>query len=294
MIHQSEAKFLTITFMVVYVLAIPFIILVLIFVNCVLHEPDCCVCKKLSPQTQKYLFLSTASSTWIILGVHMTLTIFFMIVTLLHVNCGDEWFMTDKHYEYHYEISYLIKIVVIIHGIIVIPVTSVLLLGCCYIGVKAYRNRPRRAPNQPANADPPANQQVNIVSYSLIFLLKHISLTSLSTAAMIFFAFTFFWEMISLIPHLVLFPYRTLCIIVQYIGFVFLLNCFMYHALTCCSNYKRECSCNKGKKWLQKIRCYTQEEEEEDDDWCCCCACEISCRSVGQASIALFSLMFLL
>ena len=70
-------------FLIVYILALPFLVLVSIFVNCVLHEDDCNMCNRLEEDTRRHLFQSTATTTWILLLINAILMAMFTPMELV-------------------------------------------------------------------------------------------------------------------------------------------------------------------------------------------------------------------
>lgn len=281
MIRQSDAKYIVIAFIVFFYLAIPFLVFLLLVVNYVIHKPDLNLCKKLlSEDTQKHLFRSTASITWLILFIQViTTTIFFS--KYMYIENRKPSFQKEDLDEHSMNISDMILGIVIARFIIItlttlllfVLHTSFLIITCVHVRGK-YESK---------------------YDWGVRYLIRN------SIFAVIFFAFTFLWELISLIPHLILFPYHTLAILVQYIGVLFLLNYFVYHALKfcSCSNVIRKGDYHCEEYYNIVCKCVEAPNEyegkqasEEKKDHTCWDSC--NCQSVGHACLSFFSLLFLL
>ena len=114
-------------FLIVYYLALPFLFLLgSIFVNCVIHEHDCCVCNRLDKETRHHLFLSAASTTWILLLCNLIFMIILTAMEITHwkgVDFSPLFNQTENH-NYYQLISHDILRVLMLHRLAVYIFTN--------------------------------------------------------------------------------------------------------------------------------------------------------------------------
>ena len=269
----------------------PFLVLVSIFVNCVLHEKDCNLCGKLEEKTRRHLFQSTATTTWILLFINAILMIIFTAMELPKWNksvFSPLFFEAKDHDDMYYRVvSRCMLSVVFIHRLVIFIPTCFLfvffaLTLCINDSIDANLVEEDEQQNKGKDS-------------------KYCSLTNISIAAMIFFAFALLWDFIPLIPHLIVSPYHTLSIIVQYICVLFLLHCLVYHFLKLCPCSEcdnKSCRPNNHAKlrgkienWCKKYDC--KGENDLKKHCCCKCTCQCTWRTVCQILLTFFSLVFL-
>ena len=268
---------MVVAFLTVYGVALPFLILVSIFVHCVLHDKDCNLCSKLDDATRRRLFQSTATTTWILLLINSIVLIIFMITD--RESKKPEFpplFDGTNDDLYYHSISVYMPWVVRYHKLIIVVPTIFLFIFFLPTFCIGGSIRAKGGGNRPDDAERGAiGEERNERNNS-----KYCSVTSVSIVAMIFFAFTFLWDFIPLIPHLIVFPYHTLSIVVQYVCVLFLVHCFMYHLLKCffCSEYENRGCCEGAFSEFIETVCeqFDFKPHGHHTSNCNCCGCRVT------------------
>lgn len=219
-ILQEEAKFIMVTFLVVYALAIPFLLIAMISVAILVGTSIFCRYNR-QEKDRSRLLCSVISFSWFLLTAHLVLSIVIGTAeSVCTIKNQSFWIICDNDNKFHSDFLVSIVALDILHVAVVVMVYAlVLVISCCTHCCFEDKNL----------------QQFQVTLTAVLYGYTVILL----------------WQLVPLTAHFVMFPFRTLAIVVQYIMTLFLL----YYLFFQCS---------------QLVRCHTFEPNQSCCTWKCC------------------------